>query len=58
MTYGEYWTAVKMSKELVEGKWTVSNTTKHIPKRMSKKEASEYYKKKFDDYWAKSDQKI
>lgn len=51
MTYGEYWTAVKMSKEMVDGKWTVKKPIKEIPKKMNRKEASRYYKKKLNSYW-------
>lgn len=54
MTYGEYWVSIKMSMQLVDGKWVFQKPTKNMPSRMDRDEASKYYNKKFNDYWNKN----
>lgn len=57
MTYGEYWISIKMSMQLVDGKWVFDKPAKNMPNRMSRKEAGKYYNKKLNDYWLKYYQK-
>jgi hypothetical protein len=51
MTYGEYWIAIKMSMQMVDGKWTVYKPLQNMPRQMNRKEASKYYNKKLNNYW-------
>lgn len=51
MTYGEYWIALKLSMQMIDGQWSVIKPLKTIPKPMSKDEACDYYNYKLRSYW-------
>jgi len=51
MTYGEYWIALKLSMQMIDGQWSVIKPLKTIPKPMKKDEAFNYYNYKLRSYW-------
>lgn len=51
MTYGEYYYLIKYDMKLIDGVWVSKKPSVTIPTRMPKRDASAYYRKKFNRYW-------
>ncbi len=51
MTYGEYHYLIKYDMKLVNGSWVAKKPHNTIPSKMTKEEASLYYKQKLNKYW-------
>ena len=51
MTYGEYYYLLKYDMKLVNGIWVAKKPLLKIPEKMSKEEASTYYREKLREYW-------
>jgi len=51
MTYGEYYYLIKYEMKLENGVWITNKPKSVIPSKMSKKDATIYYKKKLNSYW-------
>jgi len=51
MTYGEYYYLVKYDMKLIDGVWVSRKPSVTIPTKMTKIDATAYYKAKFKKYW-------
>lgn len=51
MTYGEYWISIKMSMQMIDGKWTVYKPLQNMPRQMNRRDACKYYNNKLNNYW-------
>ncbi len=51
MTYGEYYYLIKYDMRLKDGLWVTNKPRVTIPSKMSREEATKYYKNKLNNYW-------
>ena len=57
ITYCEFVISIKMSMQMIDGKWTVYKPLQNMPRQMNRIEATKYYNNKLHNYWQAKQQR-